>query len=478
MFDEDIPNKPTHLPNPEEMEMTSVSLKHTCIECSHPFQNSDLDLQNSWSYNGLPVGTGICGRCLVSGPAPGRARRNWDMAPDEEQLEYGVNAHEITADRIALGVGEFVKEHPKTKWHEGEFMRLYIYLRGWQNTLAAKISRGETGFMVKVTYRSVSHGDYLGGWISSIGEGDDLTVTRRPTKKEVETAKKKNKTIPKTITRTGLRFSDLAPPALLERDRPLPRLKKCNGSCGLLHTELTPGKERGWGGHYANGLENMFCKSCLPEIAIPETAGAESPNFHIGFCRPEFCGCWSCSASDLRNNRKHKCGECLLLSCDGWIDRKTGDDTWFCRGCWINYYDGHKLVRLCDIDKTSEDTSPPREIALGWGWSEKEISDSKEANQFDGIWIKKGGEDQISPKKVEAVKMFHKCYQTQRFYFENPGEAYFKHDGSDSPLQFMGGRPREAWDRHQRRQVKKTLASLLTNPVGSDGLISSHRPSG
>ena len=301
----------------------SSSDGYTCIECSRPFQNSDTEQCRSWRELGMPGGIGICPRCLKYGPAPGLARRNWDMV-DEEQLEYGVNASEIASDRIALGL----EGKPlKTKWHENNKMKLYIYLRGWQNSLQEKINRGMTGEVVRVLYFSTSQEDYLGGWISSIDGENRFTITRRPTKGEVEKAKKDGKTVPMSMTRSNLELKDLAPPIMLKNDRPLPKIHKCNGSCGLIHSDLTLGKENGWGDHIKNGGSNMFCRTCLPDRAIPETAGSDDVNHHIGFCKPQFCGCWSCSASNVRTGQKNHCIQCDSFSSDGWIDRKTTINT-------------------------------------------------------------------------------------------------------------------------------------------------------
>ena len=68
------------------------------------------------------------------------------MVSDEEQLEYGLNASEIVADRIALAMQQDSSEPEKTDWAHIETIgmwRGYVYLRAWQNTLMMKVNRGD-----------------------------------------------------------------------------------------------------------------------------------------------------------------------------------------------------------------------------------------------------------------------------------------------------------------------------------------------
>lgn len=413
--------------------MSSFCRKLSCVECSDHFKNSDISLSRLWEEKGIPPRIGICNRCREYGPDVGLKRRNWDMVPDEEQLEYGMNASEIVADRIALAMQQDSSEPEKTDWAHIETIgmwRGYVYLRAWQNTLMMKVNRGDKVDIssMGVVYFSQSQNKKICGWISNIDKEGRFTVTRRPSKQETENAKKKNKPIPKIMNRPGLKFEDLYPPITIQDKATLPEVCGCNGSCGLVYLKsaLTPGKDRGWGNHHTKGGENVFCQSCLPDSAIPEKAGAPSPCFHIGFCKSAYCGCWGCSASDVRTNTKNRCGDCGCMSCDGWIDRKTGDDTWFCRRCWIGYYEEHRLVRLCDVDKSTKDTSPSLSDAMKWGWSDEEIAHSRAPGLFDGIWIgKHENVNQVSCEKINAVKQFHKCYKTGRWNTFLPEEAYF-----------------------------------------------------
>ena len=412
--------------------MGSSCKNFTCIECSDHFKNSDVSLGMLWKDKGFPSRIGICSSCREYGPDVGLKRRNWDMKPDEEHIEYGENAHEIVADRIALAIQRESSEPEKTKWLHIETIGMwkgYVYLRAWQNTLREKISHGNM-FEISsmgVVYFSKSQKKKICGWISNIKDGL-FTVTRRPSKQETENAQKKNKTIPKIMNRPGLKFEDLYPPISIQDKATIPEVCGCNGLCGLayLKSSLKLGKDLGWGNHLSKGGHNMFCQSCLPERAIPEKAGAPSPDFHIGFCKSAYCGCWGCSASDLRCKTENRCGDCGSMSCDGWIDRKTGEDTWFCRICWIGYYEEHKLVRLCDVDKAIKDTSPSHYDLKKWGWSNEEIAQSKKPNLFDGIWIgKRENVGYVSREKVNAVKKFHECYRTGNWSAFLPEEAYF-----------------------------------------------------
>ena len=114
------------------------------------------------------------------------------------------------------------------------------------------------------------------------------------------------------------------------RDGPLDfNLVKCS-LCGLSHSEHRVSKV--WKGR-------SVCKECshkeLTRERPPDYAGDIN---HIGFKKGTECGCWSCSGSDLNSNIYHKCGQCMKYSNNGWVDRKTGDDTWFCRDCWLLYF--------------------------------------------------------------------------------------------------------------------------------------------
>ena len=340
---------------------------------------------------------GICDMCDEYGPADGNNRRDWSDH-DDEQLEYGANASEIAADRMASGVVRGDDLVKKKWWGESEKGQwgVYMYLRAWQNTLKARVSLCRLGIVV--SYFSKSQKKLLIGVINEF-DGECFTLSRKPTKEEIaKEVKRGGSPSGLTVLRKGLVFEDLWPPgaaAPIGSNTPMP--SKCDGECGQAHTELEFGKSRGWGEHLRYGGIRKFCVSCLPQEAIPDEAGDTE---HIGFCKAQYCGCHSCSASDFRNNARNCCSECKNTSSDGWIDRKTGDSSWFCRKCWINYYKEHRLVRLSDLEMYQPRRFPKY-------LSKNERSEDHPPHTFDGIWIHRNQRlSDVDPAKVDAVAKF------------------------------------------------------------------------
>ena len=342
---------------------------YSCIECSEDFTGPCGKASSILPEYLIQEGVAICPLCSEFGPGDvGCPRRDWKV-------------HE----RVRVSGCPWTGPNAWTR--SSKRLGMYIFIRGWQNTVMAKVNSGFTD--IPIAYNSVSLKERTLGWISKV-EGDVFTVSRYPSDEESGLHKKAGRKI-KMIGRE-MRFCDLWPPESL-KDTRLAIPKKCNGPCGVIHTELRLGSELGWGCHPKYGGHNLFCSSCIPPRAIPESAGDHQ---HIGFCKPFYCGCWSCSASDNDHDVSHVCTGCEKSSSSGWIDRKSGDSKWYCRVCWIEYYRIHKLVRISDVEKglfkdpyfTTEETTP---------------------SVFNGIWVLKDESlDAIPKDKVERVKRFLK----------------------------------------------------------------------
>jgi hypothetical protein len=385
----------------------------SCIECSVLFTTPCEKAISIIPRNFIVDGVALCEMCTSSGPSQKVTdRRDWSHVDVGEELEYGENAPEIASERMAIHIGGHEKQsrlHPTLRgpkgggakpddcpWKgDGSWTRdkanltMYIFIRGWQNTLRGKIeslTRAGKPLNIPVAYHSVSLNKRTLGWISKV-VGDSFTISRYPTKEEVLKNEQKGLSYKNIaiLHRSGIKFEDMWPPESLV-DGIIEAPQKCNGRCGLLHTEVTLGSKVGWGSHPTHGGINHFCISCLPSHSIPEMAG---DTHHIGFCKSRYCGCWTCSQSDKREENFTLCGGCNKSSCNGWIDRKTGEDTWYCRECWTDYYSIHKLVRICDVDKTT-----PKD-------------EEYEPNRFDGIWVLKDEPLHSVPReKYEEVKRF------------------------------------------------------------------------
>ena len=364
----------------------------SCIECSRVFPESHEIGRPTYK---LPTGVGVCDRCYAAGPGKGTERRDWSTVDDEE-LEYGDNAADIAADRMAVGIASLNLEK-KTQWwdeHDSSWYA-YIHLRGWQNTLNGKVKCGITG--TSVVYHSESQKKKMTGWISDI-DGTAITISRDPTKKEIDKLKAAGKYHPDMMYKRKLKLVDLLPPCIDCSGKAFCGMsKKCQG-CGLAHTDTTLGSERGWGMNPKYGGDNVFCASCIPPAAIPLEAGDHE---HIGFCKSEFCGCWTCSSSDFNDDVEHMCRECRNMSSSGWVDRKSGLDWWFCRGCWIEYYNDHKLVRLCDVDESSKEDTKGLKGLKGLC-----LKEAMEPNSFDGIWVSRS--ETTTQEQIDNVKYYQK----------------------------------------------------------------------
>ena len=345
-----------------------------CLECSNHFLG--YDTQTIWFQQAflLPVGVGICNKCMMYGYGPYNARRSWDPKwIDERLLEtwYGCKEGE---DGYLTG-----RPSEKTVWPaSGDTKWIsFVYLRAWMNTLKAKVDAGliTHGIKIPCAWYSTSQKGRVAGFIWCM-KGDEIEVYRDSTKEEKE---KYGKT--KELIRKRLKVNEIFPPEtanyVVDR-RKYPKCYSCD-NCEIAHTEIEESKV--WKGRY-------FCHTCLKKDSIESRPPAYAGDIHhIGFVETTECGCWSCSSSDLNDNIKHRCGQCYKFSNSGWIDRKTGDSTWFCRECWFSYFEHYKLVMLKDVDPSIKD-------------------ESDGVHYYNGIWVPKD-DSGISKEQIRIVKRYH-----------------------------------------------------------------------
>lgn len=345
----------------------------SCIECSCHFETTIYKDGYWWRAMNFPKGIGICKKCEMYGSDIPYGRRSWKQQHIDEDLTktwYGY--HE--------GQEGWIEGRPSNKnlWWDPRDIKwsMYIYLRSWQNSLAAKLRVGE-GYKDPCVFYSVSQKENVKGFVGNMKDGK-VSVYRESTDEE------KKKYGKKEFIKKVMKIEELRPPESLEEFSVSPECKKCSG-CGTCHSYTVPSED--WKGRH-------FCIEChknqlrrREKNPIPAYAG---DNEHIGFCKTEICGCWSCSSSDLNHDVQHRCSQCMRFSNDGWVDRKTGDCSWFCRECWYSYFDEFKLVRIKDIDSSVSDESPY-------------------AHYYNGIWIPKTSDgSDVKKEQIEIVKGFHK----------------------------------------------------------------------
>lgn len=345
-----------------------------CLECSNHFLG--YDTQTLWFQEAfmLPIGVGICNKCMMYGYGPFNQRRSWDPLWIDERLNetwYGCKQ----------GEDGYMKDRPseKTMWpSQGNIKwKSFVYLRAWMNTLKAKVDAGLIihGEKIPCAWYSTSQKGRVLGFIWCEKDGE-IEVYRDSTEKEKQ---KYGKT--KNLIKKKLKVNEILPPETALDTIDVSKYPKCCScdDCGLAHTEVEESKV--WKGRY-------FCHLCLEkdkkESRPPPYAGDIN---HIGFVKTNECGCWSCSSSDLNENIKNRCGQCYKFSTSGWIDRKSGDSTWFCRDCWFNYFDHYKLVMLKEVDPSIKD-------------------ESKEVHYYNGIWVPKDGSE-VSKEQIRIVKRYH-----------------------------------------------------------------------
>ena len=343
---------------------------YSCIECSNHFKAvpKSSPLVGWWRFTCLlPEGVGICKKCQMYGPGPIGKRRSWDPKFIDEDPSETWNGVSDENDP------EYWRDRPSEKnlWWErftGRW-KVYSFHCSWLNSFNGRKRIGDVkGF--PVCWYSVSQKNRIEGWIHSI-DGDEVTVMRNAVD-EKEKAQG-------NVFRRKLHIRDIHPPEAA-RDGPLDfNLVKCS-LCGLSHSEHRVSKV--WKGR-------SVCKECshkeLTRERPPDYAGDIN---HIGFKKGTECGCWSCSGSDLNSNIYHKCGQCMKYSNNGWVDRKTGDDTWFCRDCWLLYFKEFKLVHISTMKPTMDGLGP---------------------NYYNGIWIPKDSDgSDVSKEQIQIVKAYHK----------------------------------------------------------------------
>ena len=83
----------------------------------------------------LPVGVGICNKCLMYGYGPYNGRRSWDPKWIDERLhKHGGGCKE--------GEDGYMADRPseKTMWPDpgDQKWKSFVYLRAWMNTFKAK----------------------------------------------------------------------------------------------------------------------------------------------------------------------------------------------------------------------------------------------------------------------------------------------------------------------------------------------------
>ena len=107
------------------------------------------DAQTIWFQQAfmLPVGVGICNKCLMYGYGPYNGRRSWDPKWIDERLHrtwYGCKEGEdgYMADRPS----------EKTMWPDpgDQKWKSFVYLRAWMNTFKAKAESGLITHGIKV----------------------------------------------------------------------------------------------------------------------------------------------------------------------------------------------------------------------------------------------------------------------------------------------------------------------------------------
>lgn len=345
-----------------------------CLECSNHFMG--YDTQTIWFQQEflLPVGVGICNKCMMYGYGPFNARRSWEPKWIDERLHetwYGCKEGE---DGYLTGRPSEKTVWPvagDTKW------KSFVYLRAWMNTLKAKVDAGliTHGIKIPCAWYSTSQKGRVGGFIWCI-KGDEIEVYRDSTKEEKEKYGKR-----KELIRKRLKVNEILPPETVKDIVDTSTYPKCYScdNCEITHTEIEESKV--WKGRF-------FCHACLKKEKTERRPPAYAGDIHhICFVETTECGCWSCSSSDLNDNIKHRCGQCYKFSNSGWIDRKTGDSTWFCRECWFSYYDHYKLVMLKDVDPSIKD-------------------ESEHVHYYNGIWISKDGSE-VSKEQIRIVKRYH-----------------------------------------------------------------------
>ena len=346
-----------------------------CLECSNHFMGYDTQTIGFQQSFLLPVGVGICKKCMMYGYGPFNKRRSWDPKWMDENIHetwYGCKEGEACGGFQCRPAKNYMwPAAGDSRW------KSFVYLRAWMNTLKAKVDAGliTHGIKIPCAWYSTSQKGRVAGFIWCV-IGDEIEVYRDSTKEEKE---KYGKT--KELIRKRLKVNEILPPETAKDMVDTSTYPKCFScdNCELAHTEIEESKV--WKGRY-------FCHSCLKkekkERRPPEYAG---DIYHIGFVETTECGCWSCSSSDVNDNIKHQCGQCYKFSNSGWIDRKTGDSTWFCRDCWFSYFEHYKLVMLKDVDPSIKD-------------------ESEDVHYYNGIWVPKDGSG-VSKEQIRIVKRYH-----------------------------------------------------------------------
>ena len=225
-----------------------MDTQFTCLECSNHFlghSNQTLWFQQCFF---LPVGVGICKKCLMYGYGPFEKRRTWDPQWIDENL------HE-TWNGCKEGEEGYFEGRPSEKniWPgpTEERWKSFVYSRSWVNTLRAKKEAGLIihGVKVPCSWYSVSQKKFVKGFLWCVKD-DKIEVYRESTEKEKEKYGES-----KEFIRKKLNVNEIAPPEVATETlyHNYPKCYSCD-DCGLAHTEVEESKD--WKGRY-------FCHLCL-----------------------------------------------------------------------------------------------------------------------------------------------------------------------------------------------------------------------